>query len=118
MESGTPLGQSSGLVDDQGIHLAQVFDGGRIPEQYASGRGIASGHHDRHGRRQTQRARTGDDQHRHRVNQPECPARFGSKQAPKHEGGERNTHHHQHEIPRDHVSHALHGGAGTLRIGD
>ena len=36
-----PAATGTGLVEDEGVDLSEVFDGGRIPEKHALGRTFA-----------------------------------------------------------------------------
>ena len=79
LERRPALGQRAGLVDDQGVDLAQVLDRGGVAEQHAIRRAAAGGDHDRHRRGQAERTGAGDDQHRHRIDQAVDPAGSGPK---------------------------------------
>ncbi len=105
------FGERAGLVDDQGIDLAQLLDRLGITKQHAHLRGPAGRHHDRHGRGQAQRTRAGDDQHRDRIEDRVCPGWLGAEHAPDQKSQHRYTEHGEHEPERDLVGHALHGRA-------
>ena len=72
--------------------------------------------HDGHGGRQTQRAGTGNDQHRHRVDQGIGHPRLRTDQAPGHEREESGHYHGGDEIGRHLVGQALDGRPATLRF--
>ena len=63
---GPPLGQRPGLVDDQQIRLGEAFQRLGVAHQHARLGATPGRDHDRHRRRQPERAGTGDDQHAHR----------------------------------------------------
>src|SRR5690606_34544025 len=117
-EGGPAFGQGSGLVDDQGVDGAQVLDRLGITEEDARLCGAAGGDHDRHRCRQTQRARTGDDQHRYRIEDGIGPGRFRARQAPDEEGHDGRADHAQHEPERYLVRHLLHWRTRALRLRD
>ena len=118
LEHRPAFGQGSRLVDDKGVNLAHRLDGGGIAKQHALRGGAAGGGHDRHRRRQPQRAWAGDDQHRHRIDKTKYPARFGAKDAPSEQSEQRNADHHHDEVTGDDVGQALHRCARTLRLRD
>ncbi len=110
------LGQGAGLVHDQGIDAAQVLDRRRVAKQHAALRAEPGRHHDRHRRRQSERAGAGDDQYRHGADQPVHPARFGAEHAPGKKAQQRDRHHREHEVARHHIRHALHRRPRALRL--
>ena len=74
--------------------------------------------HDRHRRREPERARAGDDQHRDGVDQRVGQARLGAEPAPratKVSAGDR--HHRRHEPAGDRVGEPLDRRAAALRLG-
>ena len=60
------LGQRAGLVDDQRVDVGQPLERLRVADQHAGLRAAPGRGHDRHRRREPERAGTGDDQHRNR----------------------------------------------------
>ena len=83
------LGQRAGLVDDQRVDLLQPLERLGVLDQHARLRAAPDADHDRHRRRQPQRAGTGDDQHRHRGDQRVGDARLGAERRPGDEGERR-----------------------------
>ena len=112
------FGQRAGLVDDERVDLAQHLDRLGVPEQHAQRRALARRDHDRHRRRQPERARAGDDQHRDRVDQRVAPAAARARRAPRRRtsataiGDDR-----RHEPRRDRVGELLDRRAAALRLG-
>ena len=78
-----------------------------VLDQHAGLRAAAGRRHDRHRRRQPQRAGAGDDQHRDRRDDGEDHARLGPEQRPDDEGDDRDQHHGRHEAARDPVGQPL-----------
>ena len=66
-QTGLAFGQRAGLVHHQRIHFFHHFQRFGVLYEYTRRCALARAHHDGHGRRQAQSARTGDDQHRHGV---------------------------------------------------
>ena len=77
------FGQRAGLVDDERVDLSEVLDRRGIAEQDALRRRLAGRDHDRHRRRQSERAGAGDDQHRDGVDQAVDPARLRVRTSPR-----------------------------------
>ena len=75
------LGERAGLVDDERVDLAHDLDGLGVPEQHAHRGALARRDHDRHRRRQAERARASDDEHRDRVDERVRHARLGADEA-------------------------------------
>ena len=108
------LGQRTGLVHHQRVHLLHGFQRLGILDQHAQCRAATGADHDGHRRGQSQRARAGDDQHRHRVDDGMGEARLRSPDAPYCQCGECRQHHRRHEISGNHVGQALDRRARTL----
>ncbi len=115
---GFAFGQRAGLVDHQGIDLAQHLDRFGVLEQDAAGGAFAHRDHDRHGRRQAQRAGARDDQHRHRIDQRVRQARLRSGQRPHREGDRGCAHHDGHKVAGHYVGELLNRRAAALRLGN
>ncbi len=77
-----PLGQSSRLVEHQGVDIFQPLERFGISDENARVRATPHAHHDRHGGRKAQRAGTGDDEHAHGGHKTESKPRFGSIDRP------------------------------------
>ena len=74
---GLPFGQRAGLVDDQRVDLLEPLERLGVPDQHAAVGAAAGADHDRHRRRQAERAGAGDDQHRHGADQRMRQPRLG-----------------------------------------
>ncbi len=85
-EARLALGQGSGLVDDQGVDLLHDFERLGILGQHSGARASPGADHDRHRRRQAERARAGDDQHRDGVEQRKTHRRRRADDRPHDEG--------------------------------
>ena len=77
------LGQGAGLVHDQRRHLLQNLERLGVADQHARFGPASRPDHDRHGRRETQRARAGNDQHGDRIHQRVRETRLGSVPRPR-----------------------------------
>ena len=87
-QPGFALGKSPRLVQHQGVHAIQGFQGRGILDQHA-GAGSSSGrHHDRHGCRQAEGAGAGNNQHGHGIDQAVSHRGLRPQQAPGQEGQE------------------------------
>jgi hypothetical protein len=82
VERGLTLRQRAGLVDDQGVDLAQRFDGRGVAEQNAKLRTAPAGDHDGDRRGEAERTGTRDDEHRHSVHEGIGQARLGAREPP------------------------------------
>ncbi len=71
------LGERAGLVHEQRVHLRKRLERLGVAEQHAGARAAAGRHHDRHRRREPERARAGDDQHRDGGDERVRDARLG-----------------------------------------
>ena len=111
-------GQRPGLVDDQGIDLRKAFERLGILYQHASLRATPGRGHDRHRRRQAERAGAGDDQHRDGCDQSIGKRRRRSPDRPGDEGQDGDTDHRRHELAGDRVGELLDRRARALRVGD
>ena len=88
-----------------------------VAEQHAERRAAAGRHHDRHRRREAERARTRDDQHRHRVDQRVREARLGPERSPDDErdDGDRDDGRHELRRRRDRPAAESARGCAALR---
>ncbi len=117
-ERGSPLGERSRLVDDEGVDGAQDLDRFGISKQHPHRRALARRHHDRHRGRESKRARAGDDEHRDRVDHRVGHGRLRTDRGPhdkRHDGGQ---HHRWHEVRGNDVGEALDGRTAALSLGD
>ena len=87
---GGPLGQRAGLVDDERVDALEPFERFGVPHEHASGRPAARADHDRHRRREPERTRARDDQHRDGAHERKRQARRRSPRAPTRERDHRH----------------------------
>ena len=113
-----PLGERAGLVHNERIHLSHHLDRLGVLEQHAGSRAFASGHHDRQWRREPQRARAGDDQHRHRCDQGIGHARLWPDEHPDSERDDGDKNDRRDEVSGDDVGQLLNRRTAPLRLGD
>ena len=76
------FGQRAGFVDHQVSTLSQNLERFGVLDQDAAAGAAAHRHHDRHGRREAERAGAGDDQHGHGVHQRVRQARLRARNEP------------------------------------
>ena len=76
------LGQRARLVDHQRVDLLHPLQRLGVLDQHAGLRAAADADHDRHRRREPERAGAGDDQHADGGDQAEGQARLGSERRP------------------------------------
>src|ERR1700683_3927916 len=82
LESGLAFGEGSGFVDDDGIDFFQNLESLAILDENARASAASYPDHDRHWSGESQRAWTGDDQHRDRVHECVRQARLRSEEKP------------------------------------
>src|SRR5690606_33752442 len=82
VERRSPLRESPCLVYDHRIDTPKILDGGSILEQHALRSRPAGPDHDRHRRREPERTRARDDQHRDRIDETEFPTLLAAEQTP------------------------------------
>ena len=82
-EARLAFGERSGLVDDERRHAFEDLERLGVANQDAELGAAAGADHDRHRRREPERARAGDDQHRDGVDQRVREARLGAEDAPR-----------------------------------
>src|SRR5688572_9074451 len=78
--------QRPGLINDQRIYFPQHFYGFGIFEEHTCSSAFTHSHHDRHRRRQPERARTRDNENCNSIDQRVGHARLWSKRGPNPEG--------------------------------
>ena len=76
------LGERAGLVDDERVDAFQNLERLGILDQHAGRGAAARADHDRHRRRQPERARAGDDQHGDGIDQRVSQARLRAEECP------------------------------------
>ena len=111
------LGEGPGLVDQQRIDALEPLQRLGAFHEHARLRAAPGADHDRHRRRQPQRARTGDDEHGDRVEECVTDVRFGADEAPDNESGDRDHDDERHEPARDAIGDGLDRCAAALRFG-
>ena len=89
-----------------------------IPDEHARRGAAPRADHDRHRRRQPERARAGDDQHRDRVHQGIGQPRLRPDKAPDDKCRDGREHDGRHEIARNHVGQSLNRRPAALRFAD
>ena len=83
------FGQGAGLVDDQRVDLLHQLERLGILDEHAGARAAAGADHDRHRRRQPERAGAGDDQHGDGIDQREAHRRRRAEERPDDKGRRR-----------------------------
>ncbi len=116
VSAGLPSVKRAGLVHDHRVDLLHHLERLGVAEQHAEFRAPPGADHDRHRRRQAERARAGDDQHGDGVHERVGQARLGPPDGPDGEGDGRSQDHGRHEPARDGVGQALNGRARALRL--
>ena len=109
-------GDGAGLVEHDGVHLARGFEHLRSLDQQAELRPAPRADHQRRRGGQPERARAGDDQHRHGRGERERGALAGPE--PEAEGGDSHADDHRHEHAGHAVGETLHRRLAGLRVGD
>ena len=112
----SPEGQRAGLVDDQRVDLAQLLHGFRVAEQNPVERALTHRHGNRDRRREADRARTGDDQHRDGVDHCIGKRRLGTEESPHERRDDRDHDHRFHEIGSHQIGKPLYRCARSLRL--
>ncbi len=108
------FGQRAGLVDHQRVDLLHPFERLGVADQHAGLRAAADAHHDRHRRREAERARAGDDQHADRGDERVGKARLRSERRPGDKGERRHRDDRRHEPARHLVGQPLDRRARAL----
>ena len=116
-EARPPFRQCAGFVDDQRVDLLHRFERFGIAHQNAGMRAAAGADHDRHRRREPQRAGAGDDQHGDGVEEPKSHRRRRPENRPRGKGSDRDEHDARHEPARHLVREFLDWRARALRLG-
>ena len=110
------FGQRAGLVDHQRIDLLHALERFGVADQHAGLRAAPDADHDRHRRREPERAGAGDDQHRYRGDQAIGEARLRPETSPGREGDQGGRDHQRHEPAGDLVGEPLDRRARALRL--
>ena len=110
------LGQRARLVEHDRRHGPCPLEDLRAFDEDAELGAAAGPDHQRGRRREAERARAGDDQHRHGGG--ERGAGVTGEQEPPCQRGERDREHDGHEDAGDAVGETLHGRLSRLRLGD
>ena len=108
--------QGPGFIDDERVDLAQHFDRFGVSEQHAGVRALSGRNHDRHRRREAERARTGNNQHRDRVDNRVSHARLRTDCGPHKKRDDRNEDHNGNEVTGNYVREFLNRRATPLRF--
>src|SRR5918995_344664 len=115
---GPAPGEGAGLVQYHRVELVGALEGLPALDQYPRLSALAGAYHDRGRGREPHRARAGDDQDRHRVQQREREGRLGPEQEPDRERRGCHADHRRHEHRADPVCEALDGGLRPLGLLD
>ncbi len=117
-EHGLSLRERSRFIENDRVHLPQHFQGLSFFDQHTGRRTTPRAHHDRHRRRQAQRTRAGDDQHRHGIDQRIGQLRLRPPHDPGESGQHCGGHHQRHKVPGSGIRHALNRRPAPLRVAD
>jgi hypothetical protein len=111
------FGQGSGLVDDEGVDLAQILDRRGIAEQHAVRGAPTRRDHDGHGCGQTQGAGQAMISTATALIRPKTQRGSGPEEAPTEEASAKQCRPRAiDEVAGHHIGHALHRCLGTLRL--
>ena len=77
------FGERAGLVDHERVDLFHALERFGVLDQHAGLRAAADADHDRHRRREAQRARAGDDQHAHCRDQADRRSAVPGRKSPR-----------------------------------
>ena len=111
------FGQRARLVEHDRIDALELLQCFRVLDEDASRRPAAGGHHDGHWSRQTERARTRDDQDRNRAEQGEGQPWLWTPETPCDECQHGNTDDDGDEPGGDAIGQPLDGRPRSLRLG-
>jgi hypothetical protein len=109
-----PLGQCARLVNDEGVDLFEPFERLGVLHEDTGRSATPGSDHDRHRRRQSERAGTRDDEHSDRAHECSRELRRRSPDAPGDERDGRHRHDRGDEVRRDAVGKTLNRGAAAL----
>ena len=112
------FGQRAGLVDDERVDLFHPLDRFGVFDQHAGLRAASDADHDRHRRGESERARTGDDQHGDRIDDCVREARLRSEPDPRDESEQRDREDRRHKPAGHLVGQPLNRRAAALRLRD
>src|SRR5581483_9993026 len=112
------FGQGSGLVDHQRIDLLQPLECFGVLDQNSGVCSAASTHHDRHRCRESERARTRNNEHCNRIHDCVSEPRFGTEECPCNECAYRDRDHGRNEPSGNSIRKALNGCAAALGLAD
>ena len=115
---GLPLRQRTGLVDDERVDRFEPLQRLGVLDEHPHLGAAPRRRHDRHGGRETQCARTRDDQDRNRGEQRVGERGCGAPYRPDDERAGRDRDYHRHEQARHPVSVSLDGCPAPLRVLD
>jgi hypothetical protein len=112
------FGESAGLVDDERVDLFHALQRLGILDEDAQLRAASDADHDRHGRREAERAGASDNQDRDGGDDSVGEARLRAKDRPGCEGGKGRDDHHGHEPGGDLIGEALDRRPASLCLRD
>ncbi len=109
-------GERACLVDDEGVHLAQVFEGSGVLDEDLLLRRLSYSHHQGSGSRQAHGAGTGDHQYGNGAQYRLWQTGIATHQPPYYKGKEGDACHCGYEDQCRLIDDALHGGLASLRL--
>ena len=117
-DAGLSLGERARLVEDERVDGPQRLEGTRVFEEDAHGRAAADADHDRHRRREPERAGARDDEDGHGVHERMRETRLGTGEGPHDEREQRGREHRGDEDSGDAVGEPLDRRPAPLRVAD
>ena len=107
-------GERARLVDDEGIHLTDIFQGGGILDEDLLLCRLSYSHHQGSRRCQTHGTRTGDDQYRHATHDSLRQTGIATDYPPCQESNQGDACHHRHKYQCRLIHDALYGSLAPL----
>jgi len=115
-DRGLSLGDSSGLIQDNGIQLVGHFERLPAPDEDPVFCTLSRAHHDRSRSCQAQRTWTGNDHHRYEIALRIRECRRWTENIPDDEGQHGDPDDSRHEVAGDDVGESGNGGLGPLSL--
>ena len=115
---GLAFRKRAGLVEHQRVYTGEGFQRLGIPHKHAGRRSAAHGNHDGHGRGQSQRTGTRNDQYGNARDQRVSESRLWAEQSPADKGDDRRSRDRGNKVPGHFIRKTLHGSAAALGFAD